>query len=177
MFSFLIILGCGFYMFAIIIYINKAKDQVEEGSIWIEAETKTMYRMIFGDFDVDGYTDIEWFFFFLSTFLIPLVLMNLLISIMGDTFGRVLEGKVPADYKEKVGLVLEFENLLFWRRNKVSMNYLHIIRYRGTGGEDGDATVEAITEAKDEIKEKLDEGFNSIKEAIQDLQAAVGAKN
>ena len=183
MFSFLIILAAGFYTFAIILFINEHKDPTmtaDDGLVWIEGEAKTMYRMSYGDFDVDGNTDIEWIFFFFATFLIPLVLMNLLISIMGDTFGRVLEGKVPADYKEKVGLVLEFENLLFWRRHKVSMNYLHVIRYRGADIEGADATIEAVTDAKEEIRRKLEliedkqeEEFKNIKKAIKDLHAAV----
>lgn len=51
-----------------------------------------MYMISLGDFDYDGYSKghdkyVAWFFFLIGTFLITIVFMNMLIAIMGDTFG------------------------------------------------------------------------------------------
>ena len=37
--------------------------------------------------------DIIWFYFILSTFISNIVFFNMLIAIMGDTFGKVTENK------------------------------------------------------------------------------------
>ena len=55
-----------------------------------------MYLTGLGEFDTEGYTYdgspnlyMAWFFFLMATFLVAVVFMNMLIAIMGDTFGEV----------------------------------------------------------------------------------------
>lgn len=55
----------------------------------------------------------------------PLIMLNLLIAIMSDTYERVSNGMVEADGKELNSLILEQENMLFWNRNQKSKSYLH----------------------------------------------------
>lgn len=47
------------------------------------------YKLAFGDFETDDYTDLEIILFVLATLINTLVLLNMLIAIMSDTFGRV----------------------------------------------------------------------------------------
>ena len=78
-----------------------------------------MYRLTYGDFAyVDDYGVFEWTFFVVSTLIVPLVMMNLLIAIISDSFERVYSNKLSYDFQVKCSLVLETENLLFWRRNR-----------------------------------------------------------
>jgi hypothetical protein len=44
----------------------------------------------------------------------PLIMLNLLIAIMSDTYERVTTGMIEAEYKELNSLILEQENLMFW---------------------------------------------------------------
>lgn len=53
-----------------------------------------MYLLSLGEFDMDGYKEgpnvaFAWFFFILATFVILVVFMNMLIAMMGETFGNV----------------------------------------------------------------------------------------
>ncbi len=58
-----------------------------------------LYRLAFGDFDMDNYggrgrnTFLIFLFWFLCTMLIPLIMMNMLIAIMGDTYDKVSENR------------------------------------------------------------------------------------
>jgi hypothetical protein len=59
------------------------------------------YRMGLGDFDTGNYNDskyatLVWILFILCTVFIQILLLNLLIAIMGDTFERVQEMKEQA---------------------------------------------------------------------------------
>ena len=56
------------------------------------------YLMGMGDFNYDEYgkgksSVLVWAFFLSATFIICIVFMNMLIAIMGDTFGTVLESQ------------------------------------------------------------------------------------
>lgn len=63
--------------------------------------------------------------FFLATLLNPIIMLNLLIAIMGDTYDRVQDDQVVADYREMTELILETEYLIFWNNSKKSeFNYI-----------------------------------------------------
>ncbi len=54
------------------------------------------FRTGLGDFSTDGYDTVEgepwlWIIFLLCAILIQIILLNLLIAIMGDTYGKVTE--------------------------------------------------------------------------------------
>ena len=55
-------------------------------------------------------------FIFASIFM-PLIMLNLLISIMGNTFGRVSDSMELADGAELNSLILEQETLMIWARS------------------------------------------------------------
>ena len=122
--SFIIILIVIAYTFSICFYLVSPKG-VGVSDDWIIGELKSMYRLTYGDFaSVDDYVMLDWVFFVLSTILVPLVMMNLLIAIISDTFGRVYQMKEVSDYKETLSLILEIEYLLFWNRDVDELKYL-----------------------------------------------------
>ena len=70
--------------------------------------------LMYGDFDTNSYGVAAWILFTISSIFIPLIMLNLLIAIMGDTYERVIDGMIEADGKELNSLILEQEQLLFW---------------------------------------------------------------
>lgn len=85
------------------------------------------YLMNFGQFDssdVDGYNWYVWGLFIFSLFLNPLVMMNLLIATMGDTYSRIQSSLVISNYKEIASLILEASDLLFWKKKINQKMYL-----------------------------------------------------
>ena len=68
---------------------------------------KHNYRIIYGDFNTDNYTASLWVLFVLSSTLLSLIMLNMLIAIMSDTFGRVMSLIVPEDFYEMNDIILE----------------------------------------------------------------------
>lgn len=64
---------------------------------------------MFGDFESDNYGNDDWILFVISSSLLPLVMLNMLIAIMSDTYARVMADLVPSDYMELNELILEQE--------------------------------------------------------------------
>ena len=101
---------------------------------------------MFGEFDTEEYGTMEWVLFGIATVLLPLLMMNLLIAIISDTFARVHLNRIESDYKEKALLLRELENMMFWNRNKSNLKFLHIIRYKGFTEKSTENLVEQIFE-------------------------------
>ena len=59
---------------------------------------KHNYRLMFGDFQPDNYSSAGWVLFVISSTLMTLVMLNMLIAIMSDTYARVMGQIIPADY-------------------------------------------------------------------------------
>ena len=55
--------------------------------------------------------------FTFAVVLIPLIMLNMLIAIMSDTFGRVSSGMIEAEGRELNSLILEQESIMFWVRD------------------------------------------------------------
>lgn len=56
------------------------------------------YRMMFGDFDTERLNANSWAVFLVSSTLMTIVMMNLLIAIISDTFTNVMENIEPSSY-------------------------------------------------------------------------------
>lgn len=63
----------------------------------------------------------------IATLLNPVISLNLLISILTDTFNTVKEKEKVADLKELVVMIIEIETLMFWKRDNNLKVYLHIV--------------------------------------------------
>ena len=167
--SFLIILVISMYAFGVCFY--AISHRVTTSQDWIAYEMIGMYRMAYGDFAyVDDYGGVEWLFFLLSTVLMPLVMMNLLIAIISDTFERVYTSKTASDYKEKTALILEVENLMFWRRNVKSRVFLHVVKYRGEDETEVDEWEGRSAALKKEIERMLVDSQKAITKAVEGLK-------
>ena len=66
-----------------------------------------MFLLMYGDFSVDDYDYSMWVLFVVSAIFMPLVMLNMLIAIMSDTYERVTSGMIEADGKELNSLILE----------------------------------------------------------------------
>lgn len=47
------------------------------------------YRVVHGDWDIDNFGTSEWIWFILATIVNPLIMLNLVIALMGDTYNNV----------------------------------------------------------------------------------------
>ena len=119
MLGFIVILLYSTFAFAMM-YMGMVEDISDRDFSY---ELTMSYRVNLGDFDLDGYDWVSWIFFFLATMTNNIVMLNLLISIMGDTYDRVQEGIEIADGLELTSMIVECEQLLFWKRNVVKPTY------------------------------------------------------
>jgi hypothetical protein len=120
---FLIILGYSTIAFGFILKLMNL-DVTTSSSNYLS----TSYLITLGNMSDGSYSTIQWICFILATIINPVIMMNLLISIMGDTHDRVQESKEVADYRELANLILEIEIATIWQRNVICLQRMHVCR-------------------------------------------------
>ena len=104
--SFLIILFAAIFAYAQINY--SLNDE-----IGIDVQLKASYGIAFGDLgDYKELPYVDTFMFTCFSFFIPLVLLNMLIAIMADSYTRVQTNAIAADTRSLAELQLEYEEFV-----------------------------------------------------------------
>jgi hypothetical protein len=118
---FLLIFYLGIFTFAMTfrvvdIEIVKPSDQVTGSSVWLTIYYT--YLTALGNFAWGGMSQTHYsknsnelymiILFFLTTFFIQLIMFNVIIAIMGDTYDRVVEVSEEAYYRELCLFVVEY---------------------------------------------------------------------
>jgi hypothetical protein len=105
---------------------NNSKGPVFES---VTEAVAYVYKIALGDFDTDIYGDyfhqISWFFFVLATFFLQIVLINLLISIVADTFARIKSNYNVIMYKDMLHMIIENRFLAVGRLPE-ELNHKHL---------------------------------------------------
>jgi len=121
----------------------------------------SMYLMgALGDFDAGAYahgpdSTRAQIMFLLATFIICVVFMNMLIAIMGDTFGKVSEAQVESGIRERVVLISDHAWLLDLQKIFKGKRYVIRVRPSSGAGEESDPTEGAIDEVEIELQKKI----------------------
>ncbi|CAG9320444.1 unnamed protein product [Blepharisma stoltei] len=118
----------------------------------------SIYLLNYGDFNTDDYTTIKWVFCFFATLCNTLIMLNLCIAIIGNSFTKVQENRVIADQLEMIDIILECELLMVTRRDKGIKKYLQMCSAKDS--KEG---------KQDKIEEMLDEMKGNLSKAIEEL--------
>jgi uncharacterized membrane protein YbjE (DUF340 family) len=80
----------------------------------------SFFLVSLGDFSMQGGENIDStvlaIIFVLATFIILIIMMNLLIGIISEKLAEVLEQREKNDYRELCSLIYDIESIMFWKR-------------------------------------------------------------
>lgn len=110
----------------------------EDRPILITFETLWMfpYKLNFGNYEPSNTNILQDFVYIIATMVNIIVMLNLLVSILGDSHDQFQIEKNIIDYKEKADLCLEIEQIMFWKRNTESFLFLHVLKHFSLSGAD-----------------------------------------
>ena len=121
------------------------------------------YDMNFGtglDGNINEDLNLEYVFYFIASIINVVLMLNLLISILGDSYDHFQLDIGVINLKEKALLGLEIQKIMFWNRNKIDESYIHSFT---------DASVDD-NETNDKWKGKLNYLQMNIKEDLSLLE-------
>ena len=86
------------------------------------------YSASIGNGTPPGDFQLLWLFYIMISLFNFIIMLNLLISILSDTFGRVQNNQIIADSQELASMILEIEMILFCKRKLNDKQFFHICR-------------------------------------------------
>lgn len=108
MISFLIVIVIYVFAFSLVLFQHYREYPLDpENPITYREQLYKTYDIIYGKWDLGEYHQVMVPFFLLVSLFLPLVLLNMLIAIMGSTYGSVMETRGLIDGQEKLGMIHE----------------------------------------------------------------------
>lgn len=113
-----------------------------------------------GDFDSDAYKQgydryVAMFMFILATFIVQVVFMNMLIAIMGETFGQVLECAEESGLREQVVLIDDHAWLLDLKKIFKGQRYIIKVTPSSSSSDENDIVCDTVKESTYDLMKRL----------------------
>jgi hypothetical protein len=137
-----------------------------------------IYLLTFGEFFIHEDNDsMLWLCFVVASVVNFLIMVNLLISIIGDTYDKLQAYKEVADRKEMAEVVLDIELLMVWNRKSNERKFIHIVEpdCRKKDVEQWQGRVRELQLKIDGIEEKMEMRHNSIERMFIEIKNEIGA--
>lgn len=172
--TFLIILFSSLLAYAQISFVLDANtDAVDDGFV---TQLKNSYVLSLGELgDFGEFSALRFIVFIIFSFLIPLVLMNMLIALMSDSYSRVQTNAVAADAKALAEMEAEMEEVVSFLAAKFKPDmvkqgfYYFFVTQCNDGEEDGDWEG-MVGQLKATIDEKTQELESNLTNKINEMQ-------
>ena len=97
---------------------------------------KTPYEMNFGIFSTSDELNLEYIYFILGSFLNIVLMLNLLIAILADSFDKFQMVAPELDYIEKLDVIIEIESIFCVCRSKKIKGFAQLCDSEAGAGED-----------------------------------------
>ena len=112
MYSFLIIFAYSTIAFGMM-YAVLVPEHIESAfKAWM-----TAYELLMGTYSTDNFHGLQWVCFTFASLVNVIIMFNLLIAILGDAYEQAQMSAKENDMLEMLRIVIEYESMLFWRRN------------------------------------------------------------
>lgn len=195
MLFFFILLAYSTMTFGVMFQVSRHGEPFEFKTLWMNS-----YNLNFGSFESqDEYSlSIETAAYLLATTINVILMLNLLISILGESFGNFQNEKEIIDYTERISVVLEIQKLMFWVDKTPVYMYFHAMTPNSDegGSQNVDEKIEGIDKQIKGLNEsilnenkslknelivnslkldtKFDETFGGLGKKIENLESQVG---
>ena len=132
------------------------------------------FELNIGGFNTAGYDHYMYLYFFLNSMINPIIMLNLLISIMANTYSDVSNNEESANLIELNELVLESELMMFWNRSKNQRKYFCICDQDTDEEKISDPVLGKVVKVWESIKDinsKVDKFIESQAQDKKDINA------
>ena len=122
--------------------------------------------------------DINYLSFLIATIINVVIMLNLLISILGDSFDRFQVSVEEIDLMEMAKTLLEFETILFWRRWKIDKGkyLIGMLEDRKKNKLQGKVTKEEFNRMNEmviDLRYSMDKRFEDCQKKISRIEALI----
>jgi hypothetical protein len=136
------------------------------------------YMLLLGEFDTEQYDNgtysaIIWVVFFFATFISQVIIFNMLIAIMSDSYAKISEMREQAALKEKIQILCDYLRLVSDKNDQDSMLVFMKPSVEGDEGWGGilDAMKKNVQRSVDQMSKLFNRRFNSLSMEVADIRS------
>ena len=134
---------------------------------------KGAYELILGDFDTSNMSDLQWLIFFFGAIFNVIVTLNLLISIISESFDKISFTSKEAETRTRMELILEVEECMFWNRRKGIPTYLYLLKeYQGEEETSWESRIRKLFDFTYEIRNTMNKRFDALNQELTAQKSA-----
>jgi len=161
MYSFLFIMAYSVFAFGVCTSVLLGHTTL--GESWTSA-----FSLILGDFDSSAFGFLEWAVFSCAAIINVVIMLNLLVSILGDAYGMTQMSVRENDLYMMLELVNEYESLMFWCRSTGTPVIMFTCdRALDTESADWAGQVSKITE---KVRKEIGKATETIESRVEELK-------
>ena len=123
--------------------------------------------------DLTNITSSTTFVMCINIFIDNIIMINLFISIMGDTQNRVIDGLELAENIELLDMVIEMEGVRFWKRKQTQLSHFHLITSDKIRNNELHGTIEYLSLATERIEINQELINNELKKIKKDIKIEI----
>ena len=132
------------------------------------------YELSMGGFDNKDMDFLEYFGFMIATLINVIIILNLLISILGDSFDSFQAESNEIDTLDMAELVIELETLISWNRGVNTKMYMTKCQEMTTeGNTNWEGRIKAMLSAIDSVKKESNENYKKLMKSDELLNATL----
>lgn len=119
----------------------------------------------------DKVMPLDYAYFIIASLLNVIVMLNLLIAVLGDSFDKHKNEAIEIQSAEMLDGILEMEYLMFWKRNSNEKVFIHVCQDPRLDSFDNnwEGKIKAVTNSVRQAQEENRKHFVQIKEYLKDL--------
>lgn len=163
---FLIMLSYSTITFGVMFQVSRTGEPFEFKTLWMDS-----YSLNFGNFEPqDNYQfSFETIAYMLATLVNVILMLNLLISILGDSYSNFQTDKVKIDFSEKAGVILEIQEMFFWVGKGSSQKYFQVLCSSTIAEEEVavDALIDALDKKVENMNTELTESIKLLNDKVE----------
>ena len=119
-----------------------------------------------GEFDIDPQS-LQYVYFMVATVINVIIMLNLLISILGDSFEAFQNEAGIADCLEMAELVIELETLMYWKREIQEKKYFQVCKFLDVAGMgEWEGKIKAIHAAVEKSRKETSEQMAKLNDKV-----------
>lgn len=171
--AFLLVFFYSTLAFGVVYLAANPKSDFTVISLW-----SVPYELSMGDFSTNNSDFLEYTGFILATIINVVIILNLLISILGDSFEKFQSECQEIDCLDMAELVTELETLMYWNRETNEKMFLQQCTDLGAEGvASWEGRLKAVFTVIDGVKKQSEENYQLIQELAKANTAKMIAKN
>jgi hypothetical protein len=143
----------------------------DDGENWFYMIWQAPYQLNLQEF-THQVKPLDYVYFVLASLLNVVIMLNLLIAVLGDSFDRIKNESIEIQSADMLENILEIEYLTYWNRDKNEKVFIHVCQDPRIESYENhwEGKIQAVTNCIKQFQEENTKNYLQIKDTLKELE-------